>query len=98
MQAAGPQGPLPASDIVIEGLPRFTFDEKSLGVSGGSGGVPADNPPGASPFRDCPVCKDDFTVGDRVMRIPCTYVVPFHVQDALTNLATYSTPTAYSPG
>jgi hypothetical protein len=32
MQAAGPQGPLPASDVVIEGLPRFKVDEKALGV------------------------------------------------------------------
>jgi E3 ubiquitin-protein ligase RNF115/126 len=31
MHAAGPQGPLPASDIVIEGLPRLTFTEESLG-------------------------------------------------------------------
>lgn len=31
MHAAGPQGPLPATDAVIEGLPRFNFDEKSLG-------------------------------------------------------------------
>jgi hypothetical protein len=31
MQAAGPQGPLPASDVVIEGLPRFKVDEKALG-------------------------------------------------------------------
>lgn len=32
MQAAGPQGPLPAPDSVIDALPRFTFDEKTLGV------------------------------------------------------------------
>lgn len=31
MQAAGPQGPLPATDAVIEGLPRFTFNDKTLG-------------------------------------------------------------------
>jgi E3 ubiquitin-protein ligase RNF115/126 len=31
MQAAGPQGPLPATDAVIEGLPRSTLDEKSIG-------------------------------------------------------------------
>ncbi|KAL7422499.1 hypothetical protein Q5752_003147 [Cryptotrichosporon argae] len=61
MQAAGPQGPLPASDVVIEGLPRFTFDEKSLE---------------SSTYKDCPVCKDDFGVGDEVMRIPCSHI--FH--------------------
>lgn len=31
MQAAGPQGPLPAADVVIEGLPRLTYTEDSLG-------------------------------------------------------------------
>ncbi|WWC93814.1 hypothetical protein V866_000650 [Kwoniella sp. B9012] len=62
MQAAGPQGPLPASDIVIEGLPRFKFDdEKKLAQS---------------TYKDCPVCKDDFVVGDEVMRIPCAHI--FH--------------------
>ncbi|WWD19087.1 hypothetical protein CI109_103545 [Kwoniella shandongensis] len=62
MQAAGPQGPLPATDVVIEGLPRFKFeDEKALAQS---------------TYKDCPVCKDDFVVGDEVMRIPCAHV--FH--------------------
>lgn len=31
MHAAGPQGPLPATDAVIEGLPRIVLDEKTLG-------------------------------------------------------------------
>ena len=31
MRAAGPQGPLPASDIVIEGLPKFKLTKESLG-------------------------------------------------------------------
>ncbi len=31
MQAAGPQGPLPAADVVIEGLPKIMFTEESLG-------------------------------------------------------------------
>ncbi|WVR00031.1 hypothetical protein IAU59_007173 [Kwoniella sp. CBS 9459] len=62
MQAAGPQGPLPASDVVIEGLPRFNFDdEKKLAQS---------------VYKDCPVCKDDFAVGDEVVRIPCAHI--FH--------------------
>nr|XP_019044725.1 hypothetical protein I302_06638 [Kwoniella bestiolae CBS 10118]OCF23655.1 hypothetical protein I302_06638 [Kwoniella bestiolae CBS 10118] len=62
MQAAGPQGPLPASDIVIDGLPRFKFDdEKKLAQS---------------TYKDCPVCKDDFAVGDEVVRIPCAHI--FH--------------------
>lgn len=61
MQAAGPQGPLPASDIVIEGLPKLKFDEKTLAQS---------------VYKDCPVCKDDFMVGDEVMRIPCAHI--FH--------------------
>ncbi|KAK8854767.1 hypothetical protein IAR55_003506 [Kwoniella newhampshirensis] len=61
MQAAGPQGPLPATDVVIEGLPRFKFDEKTLAQS---------------TYKDCPICKDDFVVGDEVMRIPCSHI--FH--------------------
>ncbi|EIW68167.1 hypothetical protein TREMEDRAFT_63337 [Tremella mesenterica DSM 1558] len=61
MQAAGPQGPLPATDAVIEGLPRYKLDEKALETS---------------QFKDCPVCKDDFAVGDEVMRIPCKHI--FH--------------------
>jgi E3 ubiquitin-protein ligase RNF115/126 len=32
MQQAGPQGPIPASDTVIEGLPRLKLDEESLGA------------------------------------------------------------------
>jgi len=59
MQAAGPQGPLPATEAVINGLPRITFDEETLEKS---------------PYKDCPVCKDDFAVGDEVMRIPCGHV------------------------
>lgn len=31
MHAAGPQGPIPASEAVVEGLPRITFTEESLG-------------------------------------------------------------------
>lgn len=31
MHAAGPQGPIPASDVVIEGLPRFSLTEELLG-------------------------------------------------------------------
>ncbi|ODO06723.1 hypothetical protein I350_04082 [Cryptococcus amylolentus CBS 6273] len=58
MDAAGPQGSVPANDTVIEGLPRFTFDEKSLSQS---------------QFKDCPVCKDDFQVDDAVVRIPCQH-------------------------
>ncbi|ORY35545.1 hypothetical protein BCR39DRAFT_555693 [Naematelia encephala] len=61
MQAAGPQGPIPASEVVIEGLPRITFTEESLEKS---------------VYKDCPVCKEDFTVGDEVMRVPCAHV--FH--------------------
>lgn len=56
MQAAGPQGPIPATEAVIDGLPRSTFDEKSLETS---------------VYKDCPVCKDDFAVGDEYIRIPC---------------------------
>lgn len=32
MHAAGPQGPIPASEVVIDGLPRKKLDEKSLGA------------------------------------------------------------------
>ena len=33
MQAAGPQGPIPATDAVIEGLPRLKLDAESIGES-----------------------------------------------------------------
>ncbi|OXM78657.1 hypothetical protein C364_03586 [Cryptococcus neoformans Bt63] len=59
MEAAGPQGPVPANETVIEGLPRFTFDTDSLAKS---------------QFRDCPVCKDDFEIGNEVMLIPCGHI------------------------
>lgn len=36
MQQAGPQGPIPASDTVIEGLPRSKLTEESLGQLPGS--------------------------------------------------------------
>ncbi|ORX38490.1 hypothetical protein BD324DRAFT_680220 [Kockovaella imperatae] len=61
MRAAGPQGPLPASDIVINGLPKFKLTEESLETS---------------QFKDCPVCKEEFTVGEEVKRIPCKHI--FH--------------------
>ncbi|WVQ82327.1 hypothetical protein IAT38_004455 [Cryptococcus sp. DSM 104549] len=61
MQAAGPQGPVPANETVIQGLPRSTFDEKSLA---------------ASTYKDCPVCKDDYEVGQEVMKVPCGHI--FH--------------------
>ncbi|KLT39629.1 hypothetical protein CC85DRAFT_184338 [Cutaneotrichosporon oleaginosum] len=66
MQAAGPQGPLPASQETIRSLERFTFDEKTLA---------------ASQYKDCPVCMDDFKVGDAAMKIPCGH--EFH-PDCLT--------------
>ncbi|GMK59239.1 hypothetical protein CspeluHIS016_0702540 [Cutaneotrichosporon spelunceum] len=66
MQAAGPQGPLPASQDTIRGLERFTFDEKTLAES---------------PYKDCPVCMDDFMIGDAVIKIPCGH--EFH-PDCLT--------------
>ena len=31
MHATGPQGPIPATDAVIEGLPRFKLDEAAIG-------------------------------------------------------------------
>lgn len=73
MHAAGPQGPIPASDVVIEGLPRKKLDEKSLGECGVGrilrcGLTMAEG----SPFKDCPVCKDDFMAGDEVVTVPCT--------------------------
>lgn len=61
MSAAGPQGPVPASEVVIEGLPRLTLDEKRLKES---------------QFKDCPVCKDDFAVGEEVIQVPCRHI--FH--------------------
>jgi E3 ubiquitin-protein ligase RNF115/126 len=33
MQATGPQGPIPATDALIEGLPRSKLDEESIGKS-----------------------------------------------------------------
>lgn len=59
MQAAGPQGPLPAPNDVIDSLPRFTFDETSLKECH---------------FDDCAVCKEDFVVGDLALRLPCEHV------------------------
>ncbi|KAL1407366.1 hypothetical protein Q8F55_006788 [Vanrija albida] len=61
MQATGPQGPLPASKTVIDGLPRFKLDEDTLEKS---------------TYKDCPVCKDDYTIGEEVIRIPCGHI--FH--------------------
>lgn len=59
MQAAGPQGPIPAPDDVIRNLPHFTFTEASLKESA---------------FDDCAVCKEDFLVGDKVIKLPCEHV------------------------
>jgi len=59
MQAAGPQGPIPASDVVIEGLPRYPLTEESLEKS---------------VYKDCPVCKEDFNPSDEVMLVPCGHI------------------------
>jgi E3 ubiquitin-protein ligase RNF115/126 len=72
MQAAGPQGPIPATEVVIEGLPRLTFTEESLGQRALKLQPVNLTLLAKSPYKDCPVCKDDFNVGDEVMRVPCT--------------------------
>jgi len=79
MQAAGPQGPLPASDEVIEGLPKFTFDEQTLGRLHDL--KPSVDRPEKSPYKDCPVCMEDFVVKDTVTQLPCKHI--FH-PDCLT--------------
>jgi NAD-dependent DNA ligase len=85
MHAAGPQGPIPAADAVIDNLPRSSFDDKSLA---------------ASVYKDCPVCKDDFAAGDEYIRIPCAYVAScprsLHVKRKrwYSRLGTSFTPTA----
>jgi E3 ubiquitin-protein ligase RNF115/126 len=72
MAAAGPQGPLPASDVVIAGLPRFTFTDESLGTfSMFTRDTFVEMASAKSVYKDCPVCKDDFAAGDEVMRVPC---------------------------
>lgn len=80
MEAAGPQGPVPANETVIEGLPRFTFDKYYLGRTGSQSSnfcclliQPSNiqSLTAKSQFRDCPVCKDDFEIGNEVMLIPC---------------------------
>ena len=71
MTATGPQGPIPAADIVIDGLPRFRFTEKSLGAYFVCPGCSPDDCLAESAYKDCPVCKDDFSPGDEVMLIPC---------------------------
>ena len=48
MAAAGPQGPIPAADVVINGLPRFTFTEESLGPLTN---IPGENGPNVN-FRE----------------------------------------------
>lgn len=45
MEAAGPQGPVPANETVIEGLPRFTFDTDSLGRLSPIREIPLDTDP-----------------------------------------------------
>lgn len=72
MQAAGPQGPIPAADVVIEGLPRITFTSERLGARDLSRKHCLTFSSAKSPYKDCPVCKDDFSPGEEVMRVPCT--------------------------
>lgn len=59
MQATGPQGPLPASKTVIDGLPRFKLDEETLEKS---------------TYKDCSICMDDFKLGEEVVRVPCGHI------------------------
>jgi len=65
-QASGQYGPKPAPDEMIKELPRFTINEKILAEEG---------------VHDCSVCKDDFVVGDKVLRLPCSHI--FHDEDCI---------------
>lgn len=60
MEAAAQQnGPPPASDIVIEGLPRLKLDQEALD---------------ASQYKDCNICLTSFELGEEVVRIPCKHI------------------------
>jgi E3 ubiquitin-protein ligase RNF115/126 len=85
MHAAGEHNrPPPASDLVIEGLPRIKLDEATLGASTAkdlnvSGTGDAD--PffaEASQYKDCSVCLTEFELGQEVIRIPCKCVTLRH--------------------
>ncbi|GHJ85054.1 hypothetical protein NliqN6_1456 [Naganishia liquefaciens] len=60
MHAAGEHNrPPPASDVVIEGLPRIKLDETTLN---------------ASQYKDCSICLTEFELGEEVIRIPCKHI------------------------
>lgn len=60
MEAAAQQnGPPPASDVVIEGLPRLKLDQAALD---------------ASQYKDCNICLTSFELGEEVVRIPCKHI------------------------
>lgn len=78
MHAAGEHNrPPPASDLVIEGLPRIKLDEATLGASTSSKKLGADSSSDgveASQNKDCSVCLTEFELGQEVIRIPCKFV------------------------
>jgi len=53
----------PASKKVVASLPRVVLDDEQLKAMG----------PGAN----CPVCTEDFAVGDEVQKLPCQHV--YHI-------------------
>lgn len=57
--AANANGPPPASDVVIEGLPRLTLDQNTLE---------------ASNHKNCSICLTPFEIGEKAVRIPCKHI------------------------
>lgn len=79
MHAAGEHNrPPPASEVVIDGLPRIKLDQATLGMS-----LPCSasrdatllkremHAVDASQYKDCSICLTEFELGQEVIRIPC---------------------------
>jgi len=51
--------PPPASTDAIDSLPRFKADKSLVNEEG----------------KECTVCKDNFNIGEDVVRLPCLHVL-----------------------
>ncbi|KAI8817837.1 uncharacterized protein EV422DRAFT_480066, partial [Fimicolochytrium jonesii] len=71
--------PPPAAPSTIASLPKITITEKDLGANptSTSNSYNANSENTDKVYtRDCPICQDDFNVGDEAVRLPCKHV--FH--------------------
>ncbi|KAJ9110276.1 hypothetical protein QFC19_001679 [Naganishia cerealis] len=84
MNAAGEHNrPPPASDLVIDGLPRIKLDQATLGMGYRTLRIKIwsasyhffNCSTDASQYKDCSICLTEFELDQEVIRIPCNLIL-----------------------